>query len=145
MDGGSMMPFGGHKGSSIAFMIEVLAAGLTGGRFGFEDRSAAYPSAQTSNAGEVVILIDPLRIEELANAIVRSARPQWIRSEASARRSSAAARFVADSPLEGTGFELLVPIAMARAHRGDSKRYLSDDRQAAGDQTIATRLRPLEL
>jgi hypothetical protein len=49
-----------------------------------------------------------------------------------------------DSPLEGTGFELLVPIAMARAHRGDSKRYLSDDRQAAGDQTIATRLRPLE-
>ena len=59
-----MMPFGGHKGSSIAFMIEVLAAGLTGGRFGFEDNSAAYPGAQTSNAGEVVILIDPLHIEE---------------------------------------------------------------------------------
>lgn len=64
LQGGSMMPFGGHKGSSIAFMIEVLAAGLTGGRFGFEDNSAAYPGAQTSNAGEVVILIDPLHIEE---------------------------------------------------------------------------------
>jgi hypothetical protein len=54
-------------------------------------------------------------------------------------------KFALDSPLEGTGFELLVPIAMARAHPGGSKRYLSDDRQAAGDQTIATRLRPLEL
>jgi LDH2 family malate/lactate/ureidoglycolate dehydrogenase len=64
LQGGSMMPFGGHKGSAIAFMIEVLAAGLTGGRFGFEDNSAAYPGAQTSNAGEVVILIDPLRIGE---------------------------------------------------------------------------------
>ena len=53
-----------RRGSSIAFMIEVLAAGLTGGRFGFEDNSAAYPGAQTSNAGEVVILIDPLHIEE---------------------------------------------------------------------------------
>jgi hypothetical protein len=26
---------------------------------------------------------------------------------------------------------------MARAHRGGSKRYLSDDRQAAGDQMEA--------
>jgi hypothetical protein len=54
-------------------------------------------------------------------------------------------RRVIDSPLEGTGFELLVPIAMAIAHPGGSKRYLSDDRQAAGDRTIATRFRPLEL
>jgi ubiquinone/menaquinone biosynthesis C-methylase UbiE len=30
-------------------------------------------------------------------------------------------RFAPDSPLEGTGFELLVPIAMARAHRGGRK------------------------
>jgi delta1-piperideine-2-carboxylate reductase len=64
LQGGSMMPFGGYKGSSIAFMIEVLAAGLTGGRFGFEDNSTAYPGAQSSNAGEVVILIDPLHIEQ---------------------------------------------------------------------------------
>jgi hypothetical protein len=34
---------------------------------------------------------------------------------------------------------------MAIAHPGGSKRYLSDDRQAAGDRTIATRFRPLEL
>src|SRR5436305_4067871 len=31
LDGGSILPFGGHKGSSIAFMIEILAGALTGG------------------------------------------------------------------------------------------------------------------
>jgi delta1-piperideine-2-carboxylate reductase len=61
LDGGALLPFGGHKGAGIALMIEVLAAALTGGRFGFEDRSAAYPGAQTSNAGQFVLLIDPTR------------------------------------------------------------------------------------
>ena len=60
--GGSALPFGGYKGSSIALMIEVLAGALTGGCFGFEDRSAEYPGAQTSNAGQTVILIDPSRV-----------------------------------------------------------------------------------
>lgn len=58
---GAMLPFGGHKGSAIAFMVEILAAALTGGRFGYEDRSAAFPGALTTNAGECVILIDPTR------------------------------------------------------------------------------------
>ena len=31
------------------------------GNFGYEDRSAAFPGAMTSNAGECVILIDPSR------------------------------------------------------------------------------------
>jgi len=62
LDGGSILPFGGHKGSSIAFMVEVLAAALSGGNFGFEDRSAGYPGAQTSRAGQTVILIDPTRL-----------------------------------------------------------------------------------
>ncbi|MGH7154487.1 MAG: Ldh family oxidoreductase [Acetobacteraceae bacterium] len=61
LDGGALLPFGDHKGASIALMVEVLAAALTGGRFGFEDRSAAYPGAQTTNAGQFVLLIDPER------------------------------------------------------------------------------------
>jgi delta1-piperideine-2-carboxylate reductase len=40
-------------------MIEILAGALTGGCFGFEDCSGDYPGAQTSNAGQTVILIDP--------------------------------------------------------------------------------------
>ncbi|HTZ76382.1 MAG TPA: Ldh family oxidoreductase [Stellaceae bacterium] len=62
LDGGSIAPFGGHKGSSIALMVELMAAALTGGRFGFEDASAAIPGAQTSNAGEAILAIDPQRV-----------------------------------------------------------------------------------
>jgi delta1-piperideine-2-carboxylate reductase len=62
LDGGSILPFGGHKGSSIAFMIEILAGALTSGSFGFEDRSHEYPGAETPKAGQTMILIDPLRV-----------------------------------------------------------------------------------
>jgi delta1-piperideine-2-carboxylate reductase len=62
--GGAALPFGGHKGASIALMIEVMAGALTGGCFGFEDRSAEHPGAQTSKAGQTVILIDPSRVPE---------------------------------------------------------------------------------
>jgi delta1-piperideine-2-carboxylate reductase len=62
LDGGSLRPFAGHKGSSIAFMIEIVAGALSGGCFGFEDRSGAYPGAETSKAGQTVILIDPRRV-----------------------------------------------------------------------------------
>ena len=81
LGGGSILPFGGHKGSSIAFMIEILAGALTGGPFGFEDRSHEYPGAQTTKAGQTVILIDPLlvpgnryfeRIEGLFGAVAAS-------------------------------------------------------------------------
>ena len=81
LDGGSILAFGGHKGSSIAFMIEILAGALTGGPFGFEDRSHEYPGAQTPKAGQTVILINPLllpgnryfeRIEGLFEAVAAS-------------------------------------------------------------------------
>jgi len=56
---GALLPFGGHKGHNIAIMIEILAAALTGGRFGFEDTSKSFPGAETSHAGQLIILIDP--------------------------------------------------------------------------------------
>lgn len=59
LDGGALLPFGGHKGGAISVMVEVFAAALTGGRFGFEDAAERPPGAMTSNAGQVVILIDP--------------------------------------------------------------------------------------
>lgn len=61
IDGGMFLPFGGHKGAAIATMIEILAAAVTGGAFGFEDRSALFPGAQTFNGGELVLVIDPAR------------------------------------------------------------------------------------
>jgi delta1-piperideine-2-carboxylate reductase len=62
LDGGALLPFGGAKGSSIAFMVEVFAAALTGGRFGFEDESAKFPGAKTSRAGQVILLVSPTRM-----------------------------------------------------------------------------------
>ena len=98
LDGGSLLPFAGHKGSSIAFMVEILAAALTGGGFGFEDRSPAYPGAQTSKAGQTVILIDPThvpgsryfeRIEGLFAAIAESGVSRLPADRRYARREQA--------------------------------------------------------
>lgn len=98
LDGGSALPFAGHKGSAIAFMIEIMAGALTGGAFGYEDRSAEYPGAQTSNAGQTVILIDPgrvpgnryfERIEGLLAAIAKSGAHRLPADRRYARREKA--------------------------------------------------------
>jgi len=62
LEGGAALPFGCYKGASIAFMIEIVAGALTGAPFGYEDRSIEYLGAQTSKAGQTVILIDPRRV-----------------------------------------------------------------------------------
>ena len=59
LDGGALLPFGQHKGSSIAMMIEVLAAALTGAQFSFEVDRSQYPGAETSRSGQLLLLIDP--------------------------------------------------------------------------------------
>jgi delta1-piperideine-2-carboxylate reductase len=59
LESGALLPFGGPKGSSIAFMVEVLVAGFGGGQFGFEDDRSAFPKATTSNTGQFVLLLDP--------------------------------------------------------------------------------------
>ena len=61
VDGGALLPFGGQKGSSIAMMIELLSAALTGGNFSYEVDSSGYPGARTTRTGEFVLLIDPER------------------------------------------------------------------------------------
>jgi len=52
------LPFGGHKGSMIAMMVELLAAGLTGSNFAFEIQDDV-PNGPT-NHGELIIMIDPV-------------------------------------------------------------------------------------
>ncbi len=66
LDGGALLPFGGHKGASIAMMIEVLSAALTGGLFSFEVDWSHHPGAQTPRTGECVILIDPAKTGSLS-------------------------------------------------------------------------------
>lgn len=59
LQGGTVLPFGAHKGAGIALMVEIMAAALTGANFGYEDQSAAYPGAASSNAGQTLLVIDP--------------------------------------------------------------------------------------
>ncbi|WP_209374274.1 Ldh family oxidoreductase [Brevibacterium renqingii] len=61
LDGGGIRPFGGHKGAMLSFMIETLAAGLTGGAFTFEIDAEAPEGAHTFRTGQLYIVIDPER------------------------------------------------------------------------------------
>lgn len=61
LNGGALLPFGGLKGFWIALLVEIMAAALTGGRFGFEEGLAHADGATTSKAGQMLILIDPSR------------------------------------------------------------------------------------
>lgn len=61
LDGGALLPFGGHKGAAISLMVEILASALTGGQFSSEVDFSAHPGAETPRTGQVVIVIDPAR------------------------------------------------------------------------------------
>lgn len=59
LDGGALLPFGGHKGSSIAMMVEIMGAALTGGKFSFEVDWSQHPGAVIPHTGQFILLIDP--------------------------------------------------------------------------------------
>ena len=61
LNGGALLPFGGHKGSSIAMMMEIMGAALAGSDYSFEIDWSAYPGAATPHGGQTYILIDPAR------------------------------------------------------------------------------------
>lgn len=61
LDGGALLPFGGHKGNSIALMVEILGAALTGGYFSSEFDWSEFEGAQTPKTGQLFIVIDPER------------------------------------------------------------------------------------
>lgn len=61
LDGGALVPFGGHKGSAISMMVELLCAALTGGKFSTEVDWSGHPGAQTPHTGQFLLLIDSAR------------------------------------------------------------------------------------
>lgn len=58
---GAILPFGGHKGALLSLMIEVLAAGLTGGAFTYEMDDESPEGAHTFRTGQLYIIVDPER------------------------------------------------------------------------------------
>ena len=58
---GAQLPFGGHKGASIALMIELLAGALVGDLFSYEAAAADRNGVGAPLGGEFMIAIDPAR------------------------------------------------------------------------------------
>ena len=56
---GAMLPIGDAKGSALALMVEILAAGLTGSNFGFEASSFLDAEGGSPGVGQLIIAIDP--------------------------------------------------------------------------------------
>ena len=58
-NGGVLLPFGGHKGSAIAMMVELLAAGLVGDMFSFEAKAADNKDGGPARGGEFIMAFSP--------------------------------------------------------------------------------------
>lgn len=56
---GVMLPFGGHKGSAIALMVELLAAGLVGEAFSIEAKERDNADGGPPRGGMFLMAINP--------------------------------------------------------------------------------------
>lgn len=56
---GVLLPFGGYKGSAIALMVELLAAGAIGERFSFEAADADNKDGGPPRGGEFMMALSP--------------------------------------------------------------------------------------
>ncbi len=57
--GGVLLPFGGHKGSSIAMMVELLAAGLVNESFSFEAAENDNGDGGPPRGGQFILAMSP--------------------------------------------------------------------------------------
>lgn len=63
---GVLLPFGGYKGSAIALMIDMLAAGLIGQPFSPEIDRASNNDGGPEPGGELIVAFDPDRFGDAA-------------------------------------------------------------------------------
>jgi len=56
---GVLLPFGGYKGSAIALMVELFAAGLTGDTFSYEAQENDNNDGGPPKGGEFIMAINP--------------------------------------------------------------------------------------
>ncbi|MGY2288641.1 Ldh family oxidoreductase [Pseudomonas sp. SDO528_S397] len=97
LEGGALLPFGGHKGSALSMMVELLAAALTGGNFSFEFSWADHPGARTPWTGQLLIVIDPSKtagqaFAERSQELVRQMHAAGLRRLPGDRRHRARTR-----------------------------------------------------
>lgn len=58
---GTMLPLGDAKGAALVLMVEILAAALTGARFGYEASSFFDAKGPPPRVGQFFLVIDPMR------------------------------------------------------------------------------------
>lgn len=104
---GSMIPLGDAKGAALAFMVEVLAACLTGANLAFEASSFLDGEGPPPATGQLLLAIDPLafghgqfgaRIAALAQAIERQSGARLPGARRLASRARAAREGIAIPP-----------------------------------------------
>lgn len=59
---GTMVPAGEAKGAALALMVELLAAGLTGGNYAYEASSLFDDKGPPVGLGQMILVLDPERI-----------------------------------------------------------------------------------
>lgn len=62
----SLLPFGEHKGSAIALLIEILGAALAGGTLSVDNEDRLTHGALNIKGGNTLIAIDPTRFPNAA-------------------------------------------------------------------------------
>jgi len=80
LNGGALLPFGGHKGAAIILMVEILSAALTGGAFSREVDFSNHPGAETPKTGQLFLVIDPERGGEGTFAARVRQLVDWLRA-----------------------------------------------------------------
>lgn len=101
LEGGALLPFGGHKGSALSMMVELLAAALTGGNFSFEFDWSNHPGARTPWTGQLLIVIDPSKaagqsFAERSQELVRQMRGVGLKRLPGDRRHEQRAKAATD-------------------------------------------------
>jgi (2R)-3-sulfolactate dehydrogenase (NADP+) len=56
---GSMAPAGGHKGSALALLVDLMSGGVAGSHFSFEASGFGGNAGGPPDVGQVVLAIDP--------------------------------------------------------------------------------------
>ena len=88
---GSMIPFGGHKGSAIAVLLEAFAASLTNATFAFETVDIWSNPGSRMNNGHLVVAIDTDAFGGIAHTASRVATLQdRVRASGSGDRPASA-------------------------------------------------------
>ena len=113
---GTMLPMGDAKGAALVLMVEILAAGLTGGQFGFEASSFFTADGEPPRIGQLFLVLDPersggpawpARLEVLLSAILDQPGARLPGERRLALRAAAARDGIALDPTLGADLEVL--------------------------------------